>query len=97
MRKLYPYGPSSFKGNKLLPLEVELDIDYVYHPPELMTRNYPGTPAEIDVLDMKIYGMAIPDTMLDNIMEEHEDEIKELCMEDFKEKSAEIEIARKYG
>ena len=58
-------------------LEMDLEIKFAFHKSVPRTRNYPGDPADTEILEIKILGKAISDEFLDAIIKEHGDEIDE--------------------
>jgi len=65
-------------------LTVEIDVEYNAYKSVPRTRHYPGDSAEVEVLEISLYGHALSHigSLFNAIVEEHGDEIEEACMDD---------------
>ena len=70
-----------YSGEIEFPIEFEFKVKYRFYPTEPMTMEYPGCPAEIEILDISIGDKEVSGDLFDLIMKDHEDEIKEQCGE----------------
>ena len=62
-----------------LSLELDLQIKFSIHAAEPKTWDYPGCPADCEILDIKIYGQEISGELFDKIIKEYGPEIEEWC------------------
>ena len=76
-------------------LTVEIDVEYNVYKSVPRTRHYPGDPADVEVLEISLYGHALSHigSLFNAIVEEHGDEIEEACMDDAIENEAEDAMA----
>jgi len=62
-------------------LEMDLQIAFDFHKSVPRTRDYPGDPADCEILGIKIFGEVISDELFDAIINEYGDEIDEWCLD----------------
>ena len=63
-------------------LELEFEVDFDIQKEERMTRHYPGCPAAIEINDLKIGRRAVTQDIFSRIMDQHQEEIEEACLEE---------------
>ena len=70
-----------------------IDVEYETEPEEPMTRDYPGCPAQLEVVSIYIKGKQISDDTFYTIMDKFGYEIEQACWEEANQEAAEQEAA----
>jgi hypothetical protein len=78
-------GPGRGSVKTSINIELEFEIEFDAHPPEKMTRHYPGSPASVEPCDMKVLGVPIGDKLFEAMLDEYEHEIHDACWDALKE------------
>ena len=68
---------------------LKIDIEYEIEPEETTTRDYPGCPAQLEVVDMFIKGKRVHPFTFQMIMKHHGDEIEQACWEEANQEAQE--------